>query len=67
MVVLKGYQTLIAEPDGSIHVNPTGNPGMATAGSGDVLTGAVGAWLARGLPALEAARNGVSCTAWPAT
>ena len=59
VVVLKGYQTLIAEPDGSIHVNPTGNPGMATAGSGDVLTGTVGAWLARGLPALEAARNGV--------
>ncbi|HEX2465714.1 MAG TPA: NAD(P)H-hydrate dehydratase [Thermoanaerobaculia bacterium] len=59
VVVLKGYQTLIAEPDGGIHVNPTGNPGMATAGSGDVLTGAVGAWLARGLSPLEAARNGV--------
>jgi NAD(P)H-hydrate epimerase len=59
VVVLKGHQTLIAEPGGPLHVNPTGNPGMATAGSGDVLTGAVAAWLARGLTALEAARNGV--------
>ncbi len=59
VVVLKGYQTLIAEPDGALHVNPTGNPGMATAGSGDVLTGAVGAWLARGFEPLAAARNGV--------
>jgi NAD(P)H-hydrate epimerase len=59
VVVLKGNQTLIAAPGGAIDVNPTGNPGMATAGSGDVLTGAVGAWLARGLPPLDAARTAV--------
>jgi NAD(P)H-hydrate epimerase len=59
VVVLKGYQTLVAAPGRPIEVNPTGNPGMATAGSGDVLTGVVGAWLARGLGPLDAARNGV--------
>jgi NAD(P)H-hydrate epimerase len=48
-VILKGYRTLIAAPDGSVLINPTGNPGMATGGTGDVLTGMVGAWLAQGL------------------
>lgn len=52
--VMKGYRTLIATPDGRLFVNPTGNPGMATGGSGDVLTGIIGGLLAQALPLTEA-------------
>ncbi|HET8799008.1 MAG TPA: NAD(P)H-hydrate dehydratase [Thermoanaerobaculia bacterium] len=55
VVVLKGHQSLVAEPDGHVYVNPTGNPGMATGGMGDVLAGMVGALLARGADPVDAA------------
>ena len=58
-VVLKGHRTLIATPDDKIFINPTGNPGMATGGTGDVLTGMIAAWLAQLLDAEAACRLAV--------
>jgi NAD(P)H-hydrate epimerase len=58
-VVLKGYRTLIATPDEKVFINPTGNPGMATGGTGDVLTGMIAAWLAHLLDAEAACKLAV--------
>lgn len=55
VVVLKGQRTVVARPDGFAAVNPTGNPGLAKGGTGDVLAGVVGALLARGCDAWTAA------------
>ena len=55
VVVLKGHLTLVAGPEGAVWVNTTGHPAMATGGTGDVLTGVVGAFLAQGYEPLEAA------------
>jgi NAD(P)H-hydrate epimerase len=59
VVVLKGAGTLVATPSGRLHVNLQGNPGMATGGSGDVLTGLLGGFLGQGLSAEDAARAAV--------
>jgi hydroxyethylthiazole kinase-like uncharacterized protein yjeF len=58
-VVLKGCGTVIADASGGYAICPAGNPGMATAGSGDVLTGIIVALLAQGLSVINAARVGV--------
>jgi NAD(P)H-hydrate epimerase len=58
-LVLKGARTLIAHEDGTVYVNPTGNPGMATGGMGDVLSGVLGALLGQGLKLPEAAWTAV--------
>ena len=59
ILVLKGANTVIADPHGQIAICPTGNPGMASAGIGDVLTGMIAGFLAQGLTAWDAARVGV--------
>jgi NAD(P)H-hydrate epimerase len=59
VVILKGARSVIAAADGAAFVNPTGNPGMASGGMGDALTGIVGGLLAQGLSALDAAKLGV--------
>ncbi|MBI2915204.1 MAG: NAD(P)H-hydrate dehydratase [Firmicutes bacterium] len=53
-VILKGARSVVCSPTGDLHINLTGNPGMATAGSGDVLTGTVAGLVAQGLPPEEA-------------
>ena len=59
VVVLKGAHTAIATPEGDIHFNSTGNPGLSTGGTGDVLTGILTALLAQGYDPVEAAVLGV--------
>jgi ADP-dependent NAD(P)H-hydrate dehydratase / NAD(P)H-hydrate epimerase len=58
-VVLKGAATVVATPQGWVFVNSTGNPGMASGGTGDVLTGMIGSFLAQGYTASQAACLGV--------
>jgi NAD(P)H-hydrate epimerase len=58
-VVLKGHRTIVATPDEDVFINPTGNPGMATGGTGDVLTGMIAGWLAQLLDAEAACKLAV--------
>jgi len=59
ILVLKGARSLVTTPDGRVYVNTSGNPGMASGGMGDVLTGIIGGFLAQRIPPEDAARLGV--------
>lgn len=59
IMVLKGSPTIVAQPGGPVYLNQTGNEGMATGGSGDVLSGVIGSFLGQGMEAIEAAVAGV--------
>ena len=65
IVVLKGDDTLVAHPDGRVAVSRGGSPALATAGTGDVLTGVLAALLAAGMDVFEAARRACGCTQPP--
>ncbi len=57
-IVLKGFETVVAENGKGLYINPTGNPGMATAGTGDVLSGVIASFMGQGLDCFDAARIG---------
>ena len=58
-LVLKGHNTVVADERGRAYINKTGNPGMATAGSGDVLSGIIAAFIGQGLDSFEASKYAV--------
>lgn len=59
ILVLKGHETIVARPDGDYYINETGNAGMATGGTGDVLTGMIVSFIGQGLAPFDAAIAGV--------
>ncbi len=59
VTVLKGHESLVVSPDGQVYKNKTGNPGMSTAGTGDVLTGMITSFLGQGLSPFDAGKLGV--------
>jgi len=59
VLVLKGHKTIVANPEGELYINTTANPGMASAGMGDVLTGMIASFLGQGLEPFKAAKLGV--------
>ena len=64
IVVLKGDDTLVAKPGGPVAISPGASPALATAGTGDVLSGVIGTLLAKGVEPLAAAAGGVLAHAW---
>lgn len=61
ITVLKGANTVVSNPKGEVYINTTGNPGMATAGSGDVLTGVITSFIGQGIDSYKASILGVYC------
>ncbi|MBI2092205.1 MAG: hypothetical protein HYT75_04335 [Deltaproteobacteria bacterium] len=55
----EGYRTVVSSPEGVIFINPTGNPGLATAGTGDCLTGVIAGFISQGIPVIESVIAGV--------
>lgn len=66
-IIIKGSWSTVVTPEGNCYFNPTGNPGMATAGSGDVLTGILAALLAQGYTQEDACRPASTYMVWQET